>query len=123
MDVLKNRHRALIIPVVDDVLDDVRVGSARHFLEEVAPNRRQRDCNPSSAILFLASSAIWGKSNTIPPQVGIRLQDTGQQRTVSSADVHELAKPREIVGHRDRRCCYRRESRHRLVEDLRLFRI
>ena len=117
-----NRDRPLIVPIMDDVLQQVRV--VRHeeppgrSLPPMASHRPASPCSQSAALRAPGGRLV----EDDPAQMGVRLQDADQQRAVSAADVDERAQPGKIVGRGDRDRGEPRGVGHRCVEVRVLFR-
>lgn len=86
MAALEDRERALIVPVVNDVLEEVGVAAARDLLEEVAA-----DGLASLGQLALRDSPLrplrrGGQIEDHSAESGILVQDPDQERAVATPD-------------------------------------
>jgi hypothetical protein len=75
MAVPEDRESQLVVPVVDDVLQDVGVMGARHGLEEASPDRLASLGEPALGDLLLGSLDDVGLVEDRPAKMGMRLQD------------------------------------------------
>jgi MFS family permease len=119
MDASQNRRRAIVVPVVDDVLDDVRFSAGRHFVEEVATDSLASRLQSRFGDLGARFVGGLRQVEDDPVQIRIRIQNADQQRAIASAYVDQRTEWREIVRCGDRGRGQRSEGRHRLVENSR----
>ena len=115
-DVLQDRRRARIVPVVNDVLHDVRVAAFGHRREEIAGHGLAAVRQPCARDARLRAVDDMADVGEHAAHVGVLLQDRHQHLAVPAGHVHEQADPAEVVG-LERRADHRRaEGRHRFVE-------
>ena len=62
--------RPIVVPVVDDVLEDVGVGTGRHLHEEIAADDRAAVRPPAACSTGRARSTTGGRSNSVPASCG-----------------------------------------------------
>ena len=113
--VLKNRQRGVIIPVVNDATEEVRITISRYCFEEVAPDDLASSANIRSTESVSArddvgeiiehASCLWACG-----------KNPGQQRAVTAPDIDETLEPREVIRCNDRRQSLRRPRCHRGIE-------
>ena len=96
--VAQNRRRPLVVPIVDDPLQDVDVASLGRSLEEIAGHEfgaGQRAAHAGPGRVY-ADRPV--EQN--PRQMRISGQDGGEQLTVPSPDIHHALERREVVSFR-----------------------
>ena len=70
MAVLENASRLLVVPIVDHVLQQIRIAALRHGLEEVAANGLAASLSRARRSAARAARAARGRSNTMPRRRG-----------------------------------------------------
>jgi hypothetical protein len=114
--VAQDRGRALVVPVVNHVLEQDRVRTARDLLEEAASRDLAAVRDPEAGEVRARALRDVGliEDDTAQPRVG--LQDPAEEGAVSAADVHHCLELREVVRGGDRGRRLGSEGRHRPVE-------
>jgi len=85
MDASQNRRRAIVVPVMDDVLDDVCFSAGRHFVEEVATDGLASRLQSRFGDLDARLVGGLRQVEDDPVQIRLRLQNADQQRASASA--------------------------------------
>ena len=103
---------ALVVPVVDNVLEQIDVGTGRHGLVEVA--RRELDAVGDTICIELRGRVLEhiGRVEEDAARLRVRLQDRGERMAIPAGDIGDHAGLREVVGRKDRRDRGVREARH-----------
>jgi hypothetical protein len=88
----KNRDRPFIVPIVDDVLQEIRIATLRHLLEEVSADCTTPVREASRRDLF--AGAVRNVRLIVDDSVEMRVsrQDSYEQRTVATSDVNDGTK-------------------------------
>src|SRR5262249_51758630 len=113
---LEDRLSALVIPVMDNVLEDIGIATARHLAEEVATEHVAAILQPTLSYQFPGPLGNVGLLEEDSTQGTVGLQNAGQQCPVAATDVDDDAKCREVVSARNRNGDLSGETRHGLVE-------
>ena len=122
MTICENGDRAVVVPILDDTLEDVRVGTNGHVLEKVSGDGLAPHRQPTRGDLFLGAIHRMRLVEDNPVQMGIRLQNADQQRAVPAADINNRAERGEIVRGHHRHCIESRDISHGRVEGRVIFR-
>ena len=122
-DVAQDGAALLVGPVVDDVPHQVGVAAGDDAFEEAAGDRVAAigDARPWPGSP-LARSITSGRSNKMPRNVRVALQQRDQDGAVAAADVDDRVELAEVVGVDHRLRFFAVEAGHGGVEDLALAR-
>jgi CubicO group peptidase (beta-lactamase class C family) len=113
----EDRTSVLVVPIVEDLHDQIRVAAGQSILEEVP-------CLKSNSI-----GGHIGRLNHVrqveqdPPSAWYAGEDSLQQMATSATYVADQSESREVVGGDNTRDMPMGFGRHRLVEHLALFRV
>jgi hypothetical protein len=96
--VAKNGERPFIVPVVDDVLQEVRIATARHVLEEVPADCTTPVRETSHSDLFAGAVRDMWLVEDDSVEMRVSRQDSYEQRTAATSDVNDGTEGREVGG-------------------------
>lgn len=117
-DVAQDGQGLLIRPVVDDVLQHVRIGAGGHSVEE----RSGDDLHAvgGSVLAQQLWCPVYDLLQVVEHPAGRRrgIEDGGQQPAVATTDIGDRGERCEVVRRHDGRDRQLRHARHRVVEDL-----
>src|SRR4029077_17618704 len=94
---LKNPRRRVVVPVVNYVLHDDRVGTRWQFFEEVAAFDSHPAGHASTSECRRSASRNMRKIEKYSTHGLVAAQNGGQQQTVSARDVHQRLDSFEVV--------------------------
>src|SRR6187399_3300988 len=91
----------LVVPIVEDVLDEIGVGAGRHALEEISCDSLDVSGMPTSLQHVSGALDDFWPIEQDPLEVWKVVQDEREQRTVPPAHIDELAERRKVIrrGH------------------------
>ena len=110
-------HRLLVLPVVDDRLQEVRVAACRDGSEEAAGNDLAAVDDARCAQVGSAPMTTCAWSKRIPRVPGCAASTRREQRAVAASDVDDRPEAPEVVCGENGIVRRRGERLHRLVED------
>ena len=106
----------LVVPVVDDPLEEIRVAAFGHGLEEAPADDRATlsEVDPFDDVRLVEEQAS---------ELWVLVDQCPQEGSVTAADVHDRSEPPEVVRVDQRADHELGARRHRPVEDLALLRV
>src|SRR5215472_13015977 len=96
------RAGVFVIPVVDDMLEQVSIAAARHLTEEVAAEHLAAIGQAVISEVLCGSLDDMGPFEDDASQTRVRTQNAGYQRPVAAADVDNRAECRKVIDGRNR---------------------
>ena len=120
---LEDADRLLVVPVVHDGLEHVRVAAAWDAVEEAAADDLASigDAHLREKLRGMSHDVWLIEQHT--PSLCIGAQDVSQERAVPATDVHDSTESTEVIRGDDRSAELRRQTDHRPVEDVALVRV
>ena len=112
----ENGAGVLVVPVVDDMLEQIDVGPCRHRLVEVPGHELDAIRNAIGLELGGRILEDVGCVEEHATRLRVRLQDRGERVAVAAGDVRNHTGLREVVGREDGGDRRVREARHRARE-------
>ena len=120
-NVFQNAGRSFFIPIVNDVPQDIGVGTGGSGLKEVPCDQTDASDSPAFSTIAFGPLDHAGKVEQRALQIWMPSQDGAQRRAVSAPDVGHRGELREIVGVQHRARVPAVRPHHGLVEVRRLF--
>src|SRR5262245_13413336 len=97
MTIPENRDGACVVPIVDDVLEDVRVAATSHLQKKISADCFAAFPHADRLDALLRSVGHMGHVEKDSPQTGMRLQDGLKEYPVSAAHIDNGAELRKVI--------------------------
>src|SRR5262245_11160615 len=97
MTILENRDGACVVPIVDDVLEPVRVAATRHLQKKIPADCFAAFPHADRLDALLRSVGHMGHVEKDSPQTGMCLQDGLKEYPVSTTHIYNGAELRKVI--------------------------